>query len=133
MTPLEGKRWIQSAVTDLNAAQSLLRDGYHHLCAFHAQQSAEKALKGLLRLLSHAPWGHNCLNLLTQVDGLLAGSVTPSVLFNAAQRLDGHYIPSRYPDAFPTGVPADHYDALIAQQAFDDATAILAFVDKHTP
>jgi HEPN domain-containing protein len=47
------------------------------------------------------------------------------MLFASAQRLDGHYIPSRYPDAFPTGVPSDYYDEATAQQAIADARALL--------
>ena len=92
MAQTEGLRWIQAAENDLSATQSLLTDGYYHLCAFHAQQAAEKALKGLLRLLGRVPWGHSCFDLLTEIDGLLLSAVDSS-LFNSAQRLDGHYIP----------------------------------------
>jgi len=100
---------------------------------FHAQQAAEKALKGLLRILGRVPWGHSCFDLLTEIDGLLSSSGVPSTLFNSAQRLDGHYIPSRYPDAFPTGVPEDYYDQPIAQQAMDDASDVLEFVRRNVP
>jgi HEPN domain-containing protein len=127
----EGSRWIRAAADDLDAARSLLEGGYYHLCAFHAQQAAEKALKGLLRLLGRVPWGHNCFDLLTQVDSLLSGFETPPVLFDAAQRLDSHYIPSRYPDAFPVGVPADHYDEQTASQAIVDADIIFKFVQRN--
>lgn len=133
MTQTEGSRWIRAATADLNAAQSLLTDGYFHLCAFHAQQAAEKALKGLLRLVGRVPWGHSCFDLLTEVDSLLSSSTVPSTLFDSAQRLDGHYIPSRYPDAFPTGVPSDYYDKATAQQAIVDARAILDFVRGNRP
>lgn len=133
MTSPEGLRWIHAAIEDLNAAQSLLEDGYYHLCAFHAQQAAEKALKGLLRLLGQVPWGHSCLHLLTQADGLLPAAVADPALFDAASRLDGHYISARYPDAYPSGVPADYYDEPDAVQARDDAKAILDFVRTYTP
>jgi HEPN domain-containing protein len=64
MTKIEGKRWIEAAKSDLKAAYALHQEGYSHLCAFHAQQTAEKALKGLLRLLGRVPWGHSCFDLL---------------------------------------------------------------------
>jgi HEPN domain-containing protein len=51
MTQAEGSRWIQAATNDLSATQALLVAGHYHLCAFHAQQVAEKALKGFLRIL----------------------------------------------------------------------------------
>lgn len=132
MAQTEGLRWIQAATDDLNATQSLLADGYYHLCAFHAQQAAEKALKGLLRLLGRVPWGHSCFDLLTEIDGLLPSTVEAS-LFSSAQRLDGHYIPSRYPDAFPSGVPSEHYDETTARQAIADVKAILDFVQGNIP
>ena len=133
MTTPEGLRWIQAGAEDLKAAESLLQDGYYHLCAFHAQQAAEKALKGLLRLLGRIPWGHSCLSLLTEVVGLLPPSATSPDLLEAAQRLDGHYISARYPDAYPSGTPADYYDEPAALQAKDDAALILTFVRNHLP
>jgi HEPN domain-containing protein len=133
MSQSDGARWIEAAKSDLAAAQSLFKDGHYHLCAFHAQQSAEKLLKGLLRLLGHLPWGHNCFDLLTQANTLLSGSPATPDLFAAASRLDGHYIPSRYPDAFPTGVPADYYHQAEAEEALDDAHSLLAFVNNCKP
>jgi HEPN domain-containing protein len=131
MSQSDGKRWIEAAKSDLAAAQSLFEDGYYHLCAFHAQQSTEKSLKGLLRLLGHLPWGHNCFDLLTQVNELLPNAPVTPALFNAAGRLDGHYIPSRYPDAFPTGIPADYYNQAEAEQALEDAQNLIAFITGH--
>ena len=90
-------------------------------------------MKGLLRLLGQVPWGHSCFDLLTEIDHLPAGPAVSSDLLDSAQRLDGHYIPSRYPDAFPTGVPADHYDESTGQQALDDASGIVAFVRSNEP
>lgn len=133
MTQSDGVRWIEAAKSDLAAAQSLFKDSHYHLCAFHAQQAVEKSLKGLLRLLGHLPWGHNCFDLLTQANTLLSSSPATPDLFIAASRLDGHYIPSRYPDAFPTGVPADYYNQAEAEQALDDAQNLLTFVHNHIP
>ena len=55
----EAMRWLDQASDDLQAAQVLLEAGHHALAAFHAQQSAEKALKGLWRSLDLEPWGHS--------------------------------------------------------------------------
>jgi len=132
MSNTDGLRWINAGKSDLAAAQNLFEDSYFHLCAFHTQQAVEKSLKGWLRLLGHVPWGHNCFDLLTQINGLLPTLITTSELFDAARRLDGHYIPSRYPDAFPTGIPADYYHEAEASQALEDARDIVAFMNGHT-
>lgn len=125
-------RWITAARSDLAAANDLYTHGHYHQCAFHAQQAAEKSLKGLLRLLGHVPWGHSCSDLLSQVEEMLPNQVFPG-LTAAVERLDSHYIPSRYPDAFPSGVPADHYNEGEAQQALDDAQAIIALAKNNLP
>lgn len=44
----ETAEWLASASEDLDAAQVLLDAGQYHAMALHAQQSVEKALKGLL-------------------------------------------------------------------------------------
>lgn len=130
MTNSEGWRWIEAAESDLSAAESLLESNHFHVAAFQAQQAAEKGLKGLLRLLGHIAWGHNCLDLLTQIDALVSDQTVPSAVVDAAQRLDGHYIPARYPDVFPTGTPADHYNKADAEQAVGDARQTLTFVRR---
>ena len=84
-------------------------------------------------MLGQVSWGHSCLTLLTQVDGLLSNSKIPPELFDCTRRLDGHYISARYPDAYPSGVPADYYAEATAVQASDDAQAILDLVRNNMP
>lgn len=45
----------------------------------------------------------------------------------SAKNLDRHYIPSRYPDSFGSGTPADYYTAEDAERAIRDAKEILEF------
>jgi len=132
MSKQDGLRWIDAGQNDLIVAESLINHGHFSAAAFHAQQSAEKALKGLLRLHGHSAWGHNCFDLLKQVETLLTNSIDSSNIMGV-RRLDNHYIPARYPDAFSSGTPADHYDKSIAQQAIEDAKAILLFVQENKP
>ncbi|MCL5047033.1 MAG: HEPN domain-containing protein [Actinobacteria bacterium] len=49
----------------------------------------------------------------------------------AARELDLHYIPSRYPDAFPSGTPFEYYDRAKGEEALGWAGAILAFVKRN--
>lgn len=44
----EGLRWLDQAEADLKTARDCLEDGNYYACAFFAQQSAEKGLKGFL-------------------------------------------------------------------------------------
>lgn len=44
----EGLRWLDQAEADFKTARDCLNDGNYYACAFFAQRSAEKALKGLL-------------------------------------------------------------------------------------
>lgn len=45
-----------------------------------------------------------------------------------ARYLDGLYIPTRYPDAFPEGPSAEHYGPLQSEEALRYAGEILGFV-----
>jgi HEPN domain-containing protein len=132
MSNLEGLRWITAGQNDLAVAESLFAEGHFYATAFFAQQCAEKSLKGLLRLYGHIAWGHNCFDLLKQIENLLTRTIDSSIIARV-QRLDDHYIPSRYPDAFSTGTPADHYNKSVSQQALEDGKAILNFVIEKKP
>jgi HEPN domain-containing protein len=132
MSKQEGLRWIDAGKNDLTVAESLFVDNHYYAAAFFSQQSAEKSLKDLLRLHGHIAWGHNCFDLIKQFEKLLPNPINSSTI-SSAQRLDDHYIPSRYPDAFPSGTPADHYNKTVAGIAIKDGKAILKFVKDHKP
>ncbi len=89
--------WFTSAESDLRVAESV-REGAAHIACFHAQQSAEKALKALVtRLAGDAPPLHAMARLLGALDAL--GENIPTEVRNEAEALDKYYIPTRYPDA----------------------------------
>jgi HEPN domain-containing protein len=132
MSNEEGLRWIAAGQNDLAVAESLFAESHYYATAFFAQQCAEKSLKGLLRLHGHIAWGHNCFDLLKQIEKLLPSAIDSSII-TSVQRLDDHYIPSRYPDAFSSGTPADHYTKSVAQKALKDGKSILKFVEEHKP
>jgi len=52
-------------------------------------------------------------------------------LEKASRELDLHYIPSRYPDAFPSGTPTEHYDEDKGRQALEWAKKVLEFVKRN--
>ncbi len=119
----EGRRWLEQARRDLSDAR-YLRDGdRHNLACFHSQQAAEKALKAFL-LLREAEdvWGHSVAELCNR-----AAAIEPT--FGALERdgakLDRLYIPTRYPNGLPGGLPVDAFDREDADAAIERATRIV--------
>jgi HEPN domain-containing protein len=131
MNTVEGLRWLRAAKSDLAMAQALLEDEFYHGCAFHAQQAAEKSLKGLLYAFNEKLWGHRTFELLGQVEAFLPADAIPESMLDATHRLDEHYLPSRYPDVLPEGIPSEQYDRSMAEQAIFDACSILEFVEER--
>ncbi len=123
----EAARWLDQALDDLQAAQVLQDAGHHALAAFHAQQSAEKALKGLWRSLDLEPWGHSAVKLLEDLPSSPPG-LDRDGLVPVAAALDKLYIPTRYPDALPGLTPADAYTREEAVVAIGQARRLLEAV-----
>jgi HEPN domain-containing protein len=100
--------WLRFALDDLTAAERLLRSGgpWNMIC-FHAQQGAEKLLKGfLLSRQRSVPRLHSLVKLLALCS---AYDAKLEDLRRGCEELDGYYIPARYPDAaagaLPDGMP----------------------------
>jgi HEPN domain-containing protein len=49
-------------------------------------------------------------------------------LLRYARELDRHYIPSRYPNAHPSGTPHEAYDEETSERALNVAERVIAFV-----
>lgn len=103
----EGERWLKQAAADLRWADHLAREGGWHLACFLAQQVTEKALKAFLYAQGEEiVLGHS-------VERLCAAAARhwPEFADRARQwsLLDGYYIPTRYPNGLPDGIPADVY------------------------
>lgn len=104
---LEGERWLAQASADLQWADHLARAGGWHLACFLAQQVAEKALKAFLYAQGEeVVLGHS-------VERLCAAAARYCPAFaDKARRwsiLDGYYVPTRYPNSLPDGIPANVY------------------------
>ncbi|MBO1437946.1 HEPN domain-containing protein [Meiothermus sp. CFH 77666] len=115
--------WLLQAEKDLSMARIALEAGRHEWACFAAHQSAEKALKALHLFLGQEVWGHLVARLLRELP-----FSAPTELVDMARALDALYIPTRYPDAFPAGAPAEHYGLKQSQEALNHAQAILEFV-----
>jgi HEPN domain-containing protein len=120
----EARWWLSTAEGDLSAAEILLDAGRFNLCAFHAQQAAEKALKAVLASRGKAHRGHASLELLEVLRA--GGAAVTDDLDSAARRLDLHYVQSRYPNGLG-GDPTRYYDKALAEECLNQAEQILRF------
>lgn len=127
----EYERWLSQAENTLQSAQGDLQGGYYNWSCFKSQQGAEYALKALLRGWGQPGTGHSVLKLLENLEDL--GSSIPQELKGYARVLDKHYIPARYPNAYPAGSPFEFYDQENASQALGAARKILEFIQALAP
>ncbi|MGC8966893.1 MAG: HEPN domain-containing protein [Thermus sp.] len=117
------KDWLLQAEKDLEMAEIARNAGRHEWACFAAQQAAEKAAKALHLHLGQEAWGHLVARLLKELP-----LEVPQELVEKARYLDGLYIPTRYPDAFPEGPSAEHYGPLQSEEAVSYAREVLGFV-----
>lgn len=104
----EAERWLAQARRDLDDARYSAAGARWNLACFIAQQAAEKALKAyLFSRGAEAVWGHSVAELCHECgthDSAFAE------LGREAAALDQYYIPTRYPNGLPGGIPADAYN-----------------------
>jgi len=124
----EALRWFEEGENDISTSKILLENKKYNPSAFYSQQAAEKILKGLLLAFNEATWGHSVLSLLRRLDEIM--DIDISEVEKCAKELDRHYIPSRYPDAYPSGKPEDYYTEKIAKEALICALKIKEFTQN---
>ena len=116
----EGGRWLAQAAEDLRWADHLAQQGGWHLSCFLSQQVTEKALKAFLYAQGEEiVLGHS-------VERLCAAAASYRPEFSEKARrwslLDGYYIPTRYPNGLPDGIPAN----VFTEEAARGAVALAA-------
>jgi HEPN domain-containing protein len=119
--------WLEQAQRDLQKAQLDLQHEYWEWACFTAQQAAEKAVKSLWMFQGRDVWGHSITPMLRQLENPLV----PLELVEKAQLLDAYYIPTRYPNGFSEGKPADYFSLRKAQEAVEAARAIIQFCEDN--
>ena len=124
----EGQRWLDQAKEDLRWAAHLAEAGGYHLACFLAQQVTEKALKAYLYAQGEEiVIGHSVERLCRTAAGYEAEFDEKARTWSL---LDGYYIPTRYPNGLPDGIPADVFTQPAAQGAVGMAREAVEFVDK---
>jgi HEPN domain-containing protein len=111
----EGRRWLRQAAEDLRWARHLAEQGAYHLACFLAQQVAEKALKAFLYAQGEEiVLGHSVERLCAAAANFFPGFQEYARSWSI---LDGYYVPTRYPNSLPDGIPADVYTRRAAEEA----------------
>jgi HEPN domain-containing protein len=116
--------WLKQSEAEFKAATDLLNTNNFAWCCFTAQQSAEKSIKAILNHIQCGALGHNLNTLIQEIEQHLQ---VDKAVVDACIRLNRLYIPTRYPDAFASGVPAEQYFDQDANQAVQDAEEVLHF------
>ncbi|MGH7335669.1 MAG: HEPN domain-containing protein [Candidatus Rokuibacteriota bacterium] len=119
--------WIRQGRRDLDHARRAHAGGDHEWACFAAHQGTEKALKAVFQARGEEAWGHTVSELLT---ALLGPRAPTEPLMMRAKALDKHYIPTRYPNGFPSGAPMDYYTSEDSAKAIEDAEAIIRYCES---
>lgn len=121
--------WLEEALDDLEAARKLFEHGMWSKVCFFSHQAAEKALKALcIKKLSRYVHTHSVARLLEELGGVVN---LPLELAERAGRLDRHYIPTRYPNAWPELPPHKHYSRRDAEEALSTAAEVVELARRE--
>lgn len=118
------KDWFEQAKCDLQHARNSIKDGDYAWACFAAQQSAEKAVKSLYMKKNAIAWGHSVFVLL---ENLPEDVIPDKALMEKGKILDKHYIPTRYPNAHPSGPAYRFYTKEDADQAIKICEEVMNF------
>jgi HEPN domain-containing protein len=127
----EAKRWLAEATSDMDTARYLVEGRRFNTACFIAQQAAEKAVKAFLYGCGvEDPWGHSVDAL---IEDALTYDATLADIRDLGPVLDKYYIPTRYPNGLPGGIPSRAFTADDARQALNTADQILRAVGQRLP
>jgi HEPN domain-containing protein len=123
-TPREtARRWLAQAENELSMTQSLAESGFWSGACFHAEQTAQLALKAFLYLSGHRFVNIHSIRALVQECG------KEDIQFLALEEyglvLDRYYLATRYPDVLPPpALPFESFTEQDARQALGFAQEI---------
>lgn len=126
----EALRWLLQAQDEFNDAEFLRQKGRFYLALFHFQQAAEKALKAYLYLYiadRRVFFTHSVDELLQMAQEI----DTDFASLTQTRKLDQYYIPTRYPNGLPGGVPSRFYtDPKEAEEAMELTWGLLEPINQ---
>jgi HEPN domain-containing protein/predicted nucleotidyltransferase len=119
----EAERWLAQSQYELDVARHSSEGRFHAAACFYAQQAAEKALRAYLYATGERRAMGHAVQELAQRCAMKSQAfheVLPRI-----KKLDRFYIPTRYPNRLPGGVPAELFDAEDAVYALASAAEAL--------
>ena len=126
----EALRWLTQARDEFEDADELRKRGRFYLALFHFQQAAEKALKAFLYKRTETVevfFTHSVYELIE----MAKESDSDFDKVQRAANLDRYYIPTRYPNGLPGGVPSRYFnDPQEAEVAMSLARDVITLVEK---
>ena len=121
--PNDPREWLNRARSNLAASKVQIPDGYFEDLCFHAQQCAEKAVKGVfLHRGMTFPYIHDIKKLL---DLLNAAGVKIPKYIEEAKELTPYAAVMRYPDHYTAVTKRKH------QRAVRMAAAVLRWAERQ--
>jgi HEPN domain-containing protein len=127
----EGTRWLLQARRDIDDAGYARAGNRFNLACFLSQQAAEKAIKSYLYAQGRAlVLGHSVASLCQDATAFDADF---EKFRQQAAPLDKYYIPTRYPNGLPGGIPSEAFDQADADRALELAQYVIRFIEDHFP
>lgn len=125
----EANRWFLQSEDDLEFVKWLNKEKrFPDKGCFIAQQSAEKAMKACLYAQGERiVIGHSLFDFCEKIRSNIKEF---SEILNECRKLDRYYIPTRYPNGLPGGVPFQHFTEEDIKNALDDAEKVVSFCRK---
>lgn len=124
----EGRRWLAQSKLDLADARYLYEGNRYNACCFFCQQAAEKAIKAYLyQQGAEHVYGHSVAELCQEASKFnrAFADIKPAV-----SPLDVFYIPTRYPNGLPGGIPSEAFTNEDAERALAMAEKTIVLVNK---
>ena len=118
------KDWMAEGENDIKHAEVDCKNGFYNWACFSSQQAGEKVIKAVFQKLRTEAWGHSVADLLNE---LSKHYKIPEEILEISYELDKAYIPTRYPDVFPSGSPKDKYTKKEAERLIRYAKKIAKF------
>ncbi len=118
----EADRWLKQAESDLAYAELGLRERFFAQVCFQCQQVCEKAIKALrYGRGERAVLGHALVELAAPLEVMAEFRESLAIL-------DQYYVPTRYPNGLPGGIPSDVYTGSQAMRAVEVARVVVTVV-----
>lgn len=123
-------RWFTQAKDEFEDADDLRKRGRFYLALFHFQQAAEKALKAYLylKVKSVEVLYTRSIGELSEMALEIDKDFKEVV---SAKKLDIYYLPTRYPNSLPGGVPSRYFDdPKEAEEVMHLAKSVIDLIEK---